>query len=214
MNLSPHIQGCKENYCIDCLCISYILNTPLVASRFIITSDFSTLLTDFCPPSCLGFGVPAGLSLWVPEGPAISLQKSLLTGMAGDVGKPWWVGTTSLTFDEWQCIISSPPTVSLSVQRASRNLGEDTNQPGSFDEAPTAQCRTKDTDFYVTPGRWHMGSGSLRVFPRLTLQNPVPWGTISLSFNSCIVYYQVSTCQPHILHARRAYCGWMRHRDK
>ena len=111
-----------------------------------------------------------------------------------------------LDTQQWQCIVSSPPDVSLSVQRASRNLGEDTNQPGSFDEAPGTQCWTKDSDFYVMPGRWRMGPGCLHVFPHSASQSPVPWGTISLPFNSCIVYYQVSPCQPHILHARGAYC--------
>ena len=82
--MSVHKFECakKHNYYIDCLRISYTLSIPLVASRFIMISHYSTLLTCLCPPSSLELGVPTWMSLCVTGGPAIAMQKSLLTGMA------------------------------------------------------------------------------------------------------------------------------------
>ena len=44
---------------------------------------------------------------------------------------------------------------------------------------------------------WEVTHGPLPVFPHAASQSPVPWETISLSFNSCIVYYQVSMSTTH-----------------
>lgn len=82
MSVHKFERAKKRNYNIDCLRISYTLSIHLMASRFIIISHYSTLLTCLCPPSSLELGVPTWMSLRVTGGPAIAIKKPLLTGMA------------------------------------------------------------------------------------------------------------------------------------
>ena len=119
-----------------------------------------------------------------------------------------------LDTQQWQCIVSSPPDVSLSEQRASRNLGEDTNPRAALMKPPEHNAEQRTVTFMWCLGgdAWALGAYTCsHIPPHKVLCGEEPFLfllTHVLSTTRCLHVNHTSSMLAELTVA------WMRHRDK